>query len=409
MKQSTRHLLERDAMKSDQNVKTPNWSSWAIVPLRLFLGITFIYAGIQKLTDPQYFDPAARGYIGRQITAFATGSPLHAFLTGVAAHAALFGGLVAYGELAIGLGALLGLFLRPASFFGFLINLVFFFSADWHIFPYFYGSDIVFLCCWITLFIAGPVQQVLPALDTWLVKQFVERAAPADQPRRAAICEWVFGVKVDLTSSPTLPPVLQGQRPQAAQQRQQPASRYKNWQLEQARQQGRRNFVWGTLSGGAAMLVLAWLVETLHLLPGSGTNASDLSSGAQVTPTTDSSLTGAGSTPTSSLPGGAIAKISDVQTNSSVNFTLPSTSPFNGDPGILIHLNNGQFVAYDATCTHAGCPVDYDPSSQQLVCPCHGAAFDPAHSASVLNGPAQTPLTSVPIKVDQQAGTISLS
>jgi DoxX len=41
--------------------------AWALVPLRLFLGITFVYAGIQKLTDPQYSNPEAPGYIGKQI------------------------------------------------------------------------------------------------------------------------------------------------------------------------------------------------------------------------------------------------------------------------------------------------------------------------------------------------------
>jgi thiosulfate dehydrogenase [quinone] large subunit len=150
------------------------------------------------------------------------------------------------------------------------------------------------------------------------------------------------------------------------------------------------------------MLVLAWLAETFHLLPGSAANANDLNP-AQVTPTLGSPV--AGTTSTTTLPNGVIARINSIPTNSSVNFTLSS----NGDPGILIHLSNGQFVAFDATCTHAGCPVDYDPSSRELICPCHGAAFDPAKAAAVLNGPAQTPLTSVPIKVDQSAGTISLS
>src|ERR1017187_10437934 len=95
---------------------------WVLLPMRLFLGITFIYAGVQKLTDPQFFNPAARGYIGKQMIAFATGSPLHILLIRLIPHAMLFGALVAYGEIAIGLGALVGLLFRPAAFFGILIN-----------------------------------------------------------------------------------------------------------------------------------------------------------------------------------------------------------------------------------------------------------------------------------------------
>src|SRR5258707_7088081 len=202
-------------MKFNLTVRTPSWSKWIIVPLRLFLGVTFVYAGVQKLTDPQYFNPAARGYIGRQIAAFALGSPLRGLLVNVAVpHALLFGGLVAYGELAIGLGVLLGLFLRVASLCGLLINLVFFLSADWHVFPYFYGSDIVFLFCWLTLLLAGPANQVLPALDIWLVQCLVERAEPERQARRAAICAWVFGVRI---SSAPLPQTQLAQQ-QAIQQ-----------------------------------------------------------------------------------------------------------------------------------------------------------------------------------------------
>lgn len=53
-----------------------------------------------------------------QIHAFAIGSPLHDFLIHVAMpHANLFGALVAFGEVAIGLATLLGLLLRPAAFF----------------------------------------------------------------------------------------------------------------------------------------------------------------------------------------------------------------------------------------------------------------------------------------------------
>ncbi|HKF35995.1 MAG TPA: TQO small subunit DoxD, partial [Ktedonobacteraceae bacterium] len=94
-----------------------------LLPLRLFLGITFIYAGLQKLTDPQYFNRSATGFIGKQIIGFAAGSPIHTLLiNSVLPHAIFFGALVAFGELAIGIGTLLGLLLRPASFFGLLLN-----------------------------------------------------------------------------------------------------------------------------------------------------------------------------------------------------------------------------------------------------------------------------------------------
>src|ERR1700739_4464511 len=69
---------------------------WILLPLRLFLGVTFVYAGIQKLTDPQYFNHSAPGYIGRQILGFAFGSPIHNFLIYfVIPHATFFGALVA--------------------------------------------------------------------------------------------------------------------------------------------------------------------------------------------------------------------------------------------------------------------------------------------------------------------------
>ena len=370
-------------------------AKWVLLPMRLFLGITFIYAGLQKLADPQFFNPAARGYFGKQIMAFATASPLHDILIRLVPHAAFFGALVAYGEIAIGLGTLLGLLFLPAAFFGILINVLFFLSATWHVYPYFYGSDIVFIFCWLTLLISGPVNTGLPSLDQW----FVQRVLSGEQRTHyAPMIAFFLGIRSSSAPLPVPVTANQGQSRQTTGNKR-PAQQNRYAQVQRAKQQSRRNFLWGMLTGGAGIAVLAWLGSNLQLFPGSQTDSGSSSTGSS-TPSAPSTGT-ATATWTSSSP--AIARVNAVQNNSAVNFTLAS----NSDPGILVRLNNGQFVAYDAVCTHAGCPVDYDPSSQLLVCPCHGAAFDPAKSAAVVQGPAATPLIGVPIHINNSTGAIT--
>lgn len=374
--------------------KMRHLSGWILLPLRLFLGVTFVYAGMQKLIDPQYFNPAARGYIGKQILGFASGSPIHNFLVYfIIPHATFFGVLVAIGELAIGIGTLLGLLLRPAAFFGLLLNLIFFLSASWRVYPYFYGADIVFVFCWITMLIASPELCWLPALDTWLVVRLLQNASPRSRPKLAQACYYLLGVKE--AANPVFNPGMQAQgRPSSVGKQQPPKARLAA--LKQA-QQSRRNFLWGLVTGGASMLGMVAVWEILNRVDGTGV----------VPPPSTASGNTIGTPATGSTPGSptTIAQVSSVPTNSSVSFALPS----NGDPGVLVHLNNGQFVAFDAICTHAGCPVSYDPSSQLLLCPCHGAQFDPAKGAAVVAGPAPTPLASVPINVDNSSGTISIS
>lgn len=361
-----------------------------MLPLRLFLGITFVYAGIQKLTDPQYFNPAARGYISKQIIAFATGSPLHYFLIRYAVpHAHLFGALVAYGEIAIGLGTLVGLLLRPAAFFGLLLSITFFLTATWHVYPYFYGADIVFIFCWMTLILAGPLHSGLPSLDALLVPRFLQSLPAGQRDLLVQPLSLLLGVgATSAQGSAATAGITQnraGSQRATTQRGKFAAARYA--------QQSRRNFLYGLLTGGAAVLGLTWVGPKLLYGDDGGFQGGGTTTGS-------SAPTVAGGTPGSNT----IAQVSAIPTNSAVTFTLPS----NGDPGILIHLDNGQFVAYDATCTHAGCPVDYDPSQHLLVCPCHGAAFDPSKNGTVVQPPAEQPLTSVTIHIDSATGAITL-
>ncbi len=373
---------------------------WVFAPLRLFLAVTFIYAGVQKFTDPQFFNPHAFGYIGKQIQGFAHGSPIGGLLlTFVLPHAQFWGGAIAWGELAIGVGALIGFLLRPAAFFGLLLSLMFFLSASWHVFPYFYGADIVFVFAWATMLLAGPMAGGWPALDLWLAEQIEARVEPERRERVATALALVLGVpnvgasaaseEAEAAAAGQYPAQIRGRGGVRATQR----GRYIQAQTEL----GRRQFIRGAVVGGGVMLVVSWLWGVTHPAATTTTTTTTGSTGASTGATSSTGASTSGAT-------NQIALVKDVPVNSSAQFTIPS----NGDPGVLVHLQSGNFVAFDATCTHAGCPVSYDPSSQMLLCPCHGAAFNPAQNADVVQGPAPSPLTPVSVNVNQSTGAITL-
>ena len=93
-------------------------------------------------------------------------------------------------------------------------------------------------------------------------------------------------------------------------------------------------------------------------------------------------------------------------TSLAANTAMDIINPADGKAGLLIHLPNGHFAAYERACTHEGVEVNYDPMTHTLVCPAHGAVFDPLNKAAVLQGPAMTPLKSVAFLVNAN-GTIT--
>jgi Rieske Fe-S protein len=93
-----------------------------------------------------------------------------------------------------------------------------------------------------------------------------------------------------------------------------------------------------------------------------------------------------------------IAKLSEILPNSALYFQWPTDSP--RDMNILIADDSMKLYAYNATCTHLGCQVGYQPALHLVMCPCHGSIFDPT-SGRVMQGPARSSLTAIKLEVDQ--------
>jgi Rieske Fe-S protein len=92
--------------------------------------------------------------------------------------------------------------------------------------------------------------------------------------------------------------------------------------------------------------------------------------------------------------------------NQSFNTAMDFQNPANHQASLLIHLPNGDFVAYEKACTAGGASVSYNAETHTLVCPTDGSLFDPANDGAILQGPAARPLTRVMVQVNAD-GTIT--
>lgn len=75
-------------------------------------------------------------------------------------------------------------------------------------------------------------------------------------------------------------------------------------------------------------------------------------------------------------------------------YSLYFNYPTRNDPAVLLRSSDGEYTAFSRRCTHAGCSVDFDPSSKCLKCPCHRGTFD-ARLGYVMFGPPQRPLDGI--------------
>jgi thiosulfate dehydrogenase (quinone) large subunit len=133
----------------------PRAPIWTLLPLRVFLGGTFLYAGLSKILDTNYLDDTSPLGVHAQLLHAATTSPIGPLVSFTAEHPTVTGLAIAFGEIAVGLGTLLGLFTRIAALGGFLLAMSFFLAVSWTTRPYYFGADIVFAAAWTPLLVAG--------------------------------------------------------------------------------------------------------------------------------------------------------------------------------------------------------------------------------------------------------------
>jgi thiosulfate dehydrogenase (quinone) large subunit len=334
----------------------------ALLPLRLFLGGTFVYAGIQKLSDPGFFHPGAPTYIGTQLHNFASSTPGGFILRAFAIpHPVLAGVGVAIAEIMIGLLALLGLRTRLAAGLGMALNFLLFLTASWHTTPYFLGPDLVFTFAWLPFVLTGASGQ--PALDNVLEQGSATlerrtrlRPAEAAGPRR-------------------------GDEPIIT----------------------RRRLVAQTGAAALALAGIASLAKGGYNGPTTKTaslgSAGNRSSGSAARGGGGNSAGGGGGGRSASVPANAVklGPSNRLPTGQAASYSDPS----DGSTDILIRESDGSLKAFSAICTHAGCQVEY--SGGEIVCPCHGSVFS-AQTGQVEAGPAPTGLA--PKRVVESRGQI---
>jgi Rieske Fe-S protein len=84
---------------------------------------------------------------------------------------------------------------------------------------------------------------------------------------------------------------------------------------------------------------------------------------------------------------------------------------FGADPVILLRLSELEFRAFNATCTHLDCIVDYDKSRSRVRCNCHNGEYD--LNGRNVAGPPPKPLTAFKVHVvargANEPGTVVIS
>jgi len=381
--------------------------AWTLLPLRLFLGALLVSTGLRQLASRAFFR------VSSPASAHAQLAHVHA----LAGRATVVGLLLVLLELVVGLATLLGLWARAAALAGILLAVALALTLTR---PLSHGTDLLLAFAFTPLLIAGAGPLSVDAVALADARQRL------DLPRDPSVIVEFDAVRQlcgayrdgrctarrDHRCAPDGCPALALSDAPAA-----VAEVERRAFLQKA---GIAGWVGAAavLGGGLAALVgrvapsrPAKAHPSLQPVapspsptstapatsaPNAGGPATGQSGAAAPAPTTlvPSSTTSPPPTQPAPAPAGftTLGPTSAVPVGGAAAFTDPTS----GDAGFVVQPSAGQFVAFDASCTHEGCPVRY--AGTTFTCPCHGAQFDSA-TGQVLKGPANTPLRRIAVRV----------
>jgi thiosulfate dehydrogenase [quinone] large subunit len=336
-----------------------------VLVLRAFFGVTFLFAGLQKLANPAFFNSTNPTGIHQQMRFAQSFSPIGDLL-GPAAHiSTVLGVAIALGEIAVGLATLIGFRTRLAAIGGMLLSLSFFLTVSWNSSPYYYGADIVFFFAWTTILLAGPSSF---SLDAWLRdRDLAALEPPPGTPRRQVrsgdateVGRRAVMQRLGVTAAVAAVVVALGGVTAAI-----------------GRALGAKSKTAARGSGGS------------NGTPGSSRPANG-GSGPATTPVTTSSATTT-SAPAGKPKGTLIGPAAAVPVAGARSFMDTG-----GRPAYIVQPQQGVFLGFSRICTHQGCTVDFAASANEFRCPCHGSVYS-ASTGAVLGGPAPSPLPKITV------------
>lgn len=147
---------------------------WLI--LRVYVGWTWLTAGWGKVNNPAWVGPEAGGAIkGFLMGALEKTGGAHPDVSGwygeflkttAIPNASTFSHMVAYGELLVGIGLILGIFTGITAFFGAFMNMNFLFAGAVSTNPIMFVIQLLLILAWRTAGFLGFDRYLLPMLGT---------------------------------------------------------------------------------------------------------------------------------------------------------------------------------------------------------------------------------------------------